>query len=672
MTASQICFGLPGEGLRDALWERYQDLLTRGIPSDQILVLVESPTRTAWNERLKTLPVPTGAQRVHTPDAWIKRELETWWPAVDAALSRQFPSEQTSPVFVEVDLAQHLMGSFREDLDLLAGARTPPSLQNGQMLDALARSIENQKTLLPLDQNSTRRLASSIAERLKEGNPKNPLLLDQVGTAIHRYLDGMLSRRILDYALRLEIFTAVLWKDPDYRAHLQATTRTLLVEHLDESNPRLQGIYRDFLFSSDFSDFAEGFLTLQSDPKGHFQGGLREYVGADPDGAWKFVEPLSGQSLSTDEPPLASLGRALHDSLVGELRRVKVPEERLYRKLDCVAYSEMLDAVSAKLRVLLKQAKPSEIALVVPSLDPLLIWALRGQIERLGIPLYIFAGTNRLSDYRPVRLLLTLAKLAFPRWEAVPSRFERIELLEFVTGLNPLQIGRGLASKAAMEEWEPNAREAFLALERWLEGPHEDLVRFFQEAFARVYAPHAHAAARIEEREARQREISQIGQLVELTEGFQTLEARRGADADWGQRFLAFLQENPISERPFFKREPHHNSLMLSTPNQLAEKGFMGGDCLKHLFLLDWGSERWWKSDKKELSNARVLSHRWKGGPYTVDDEKKDTDEKLGRMLLACLLKPTEKAWIFGSLADPEGRENQGDLPFLLESVLEG
>ncbi|MGE5708014.1 MAG: hypothetical protein ACM3YO_06750, partial [Bacteroidota bacterium] len=640
MSASQICFGLPGEGLRDALWERYQTLLAQGVPSDQILVLVESPTRTAWNERLKTL-VPTGTLRVHTPDAWIKRELETWWPAVDAALSETFPSEQTSPVFVEVDLAQHLMGSFREDLDLLAGARTPPSLQNGQMLDALARSIENDQTLLPLGPDSTRRLAASIADRLKEGNPKNPLLLDQVGTAIHRYLDGMLSRRILDYALRLELFTAVLWKDPGYRAHLQAATLYLLVENLDESNPRLQGIYRNFC------DFCEGFLTLQADPKGHFQGGLREYVGADPDGAWKFVKTLSGKGLAADDPPLAPLGRALHDSLVGELRRVRVPEERLYRKLDCVAYSEMLDAVSGKLRNLLKQGKPSEIALVVPSLDPLLIWALRGQIERLGVPLYIFAGTNRLSDYRPVRLLLTLAKLAFPQWEAVPSRFERIELLEFVTGLNPLQIGR--ATETDMREWE-----SYQALEQWLGEPHEDLVRFFREAFARVYAPHAHAAARIEEREARQREISQIGQLIELTEGFQTLEARRGGEKDWGERFLAFLQENPISERPFFKREPHHNSLMLSTPNQLADMGFRGGDSIKHLFLLDWGSERWWKSEKKELSHARVLSHRWKGGPYTVDDEKKDTDEKLGRMLLACLLKPTEKAWIFGSLADPE------------------
>ncbi|HEY9766273.1 MAG TPA: hypothetical protein V6C82_07900, partial [Chroococcales cyanobacterium] len=318
--------------------------------------------------------------------------------------------------------------------------------------------------------------------------------------------------------------------------------------------------------------------------------------------------------------------------------------------------------------------KPNEIALVVPALDPLLIWSLRERLEKIGTTLYVFAGTNRLTDYRPVRTLLTLAKLCFSHWDLPPSRFEWIELLELVTGLNPLQIGAHLIPDGKKMLLREDKGGNFASLTAWIEKKkvfalkEENLAVFFREAFAEVYAKSTSSPRE----EAQQREISQIGQLIELSERFREVDKRLcPEDPSWGKRFVEFLKENPIAERPFFKREPHRASVTLSTPNQLAEKGFMDEEeKLKHLFLLDFGSERWWKSDRKELSNARVLSHRRKEEFYSFEEEERDMNEKLGRVLMACLLKPTERLWLYGSLTDAEGRENRGELPYLLESIL--
>lgn len=708
----------PGEGLRAALWDRYGALLEAGTPSDQVLVLLESGTRTVWTELLKGrgagrlggLGAPTGAQRIHTPQAWAQAALTQWWPLVDAALEELgFPAAGSypGPVFAPIDLSQHLLKHFARDLldedgNLVKGARVGPAFQGVQILDALARGVENGESLLSpapppawgqymnLPEPALR-LAGRIAERLEDGFSefqRARKLPSQVGAAIALYLDGMLRSRLFDHALTLECFAALLWPDPRFRAHLAETTSHLLVEGLDETPPRWQALYRESATIG-----LTGHFSLQSDPDGAlahhpFRGGLREYVGADPQGAWEYAVEIRQAVPDRLEPPFAGLGRALHDGLLGEIGPASCDRDRLSVTLDAYSPAEMLEAVVEDLRrVLAAGASPDRVAIVAPSLSPLLIWSLRQKLERLGVPLYVFAGTNRLSDYRPVRLLVTLARLCHEGWGQPPSRFELLELLECATGLNPLRLAR-LASKLFprqrlerpehVAELAPQLGEAELArygaLVAWIEArtsaPATDLEAFFRTAFAEVYAPFLPAEAE----EVAQREISQIGQLVELASRFQEVDRRLmgTADVGWGRRFLRFLQESPIAERPFFKREPHRGAVMLATPNQLAEKGFSDPtDSLEHLFLLDVGSDRWWKPERKDLTNARILAFRYPGGPYTPEQEQADMNAKLGRVLLACLLKVQERAWLYGCMTDEEGRENVGELPYLLTSVLE-
>jgi hypothetical protein len=708
--ASESLCGLPGPGLRRSLWERYVTLLDRGVPSDQVLVLVDGASRAQWMawSQEPGAPAASGGQWVATPLAWIQQELRLWWAlALEglAGLGAPVP-ESAQPVFAAIDLAQYLLGRFtdhrRKGGELLASARSAPHFQNVQLLDALARGVEHGLALgagpaLASTRDEQGRpvaapvlgLAGAIARRLGEGGTA---LAEEAGEAIALYVHGMLRAGVLDHALQLEVYASALWPHPRYRAHLRERFRHVLVEHLDEQPPRLQAILAELL-----ADGLLGCFSLQRDPQSDlFPGGLREYVGADPRGAWEIATRLTTITTLPEAPaPFAPLGRALLAELTSPKSRVPdpvdLPPGTVELRLAHYSPAEMLQAAAERLVELFATGGmlPRQVALVVPTMSPLVIWSLRQKLADAGVPVYVFAGTNRLRDYRPVRVMVTLAKLARPAWQMVPTRFELLELLELCTGLNPLKLGRlaprlfpdGRLAEPAMilasvPDLAPAAFKRYAALVGWLAQQRESLPlpTFFRSAFAHLYA--TFRTPRMVDATADEtfmREISQIGQLIELSERFEAVDGQlehAGGEA-WANRFFAFLDESPIAERPFFQREPHRDAVMLATPSQLAERGFQGvDDELRCLVLLDIGSEGWWKRDRRELTNGRVLARGWRGGFYDADTERLDVDEKLGRVLLACCLKARERLMIYGCLTDEEGRENQGELPYVLNALL--
>jgi|GEM_PF-1721395 len=753
----EILAGFPGEGLKHALWERFNLLLDAGVPSDAILVLLESPTRSRWTALLKgeeeshiqpaarraraesAFSRATGPQLVYTPAAWIRQELTTWWPLVEERLRAWgFASPgvgYAEPRAVSVDLAQYLMVYFTRDYraqGCFELSRSPLFLQNVQLLDTLARGIENGASLRDAETGevSAAGLAKRLTDRLRSGHAGSAHelgLLDGVETCLDLYVTGMLQHRFLDFALQLELFASALLPDPRYRERRLSKLQHVLVENLDETSPRMQAILSSLQGTAPRLVFIPShtlqhglwtpasagvhgpklFATLQSRlPANHpsqILGGLREYVGADPKGAWKWAQDWQVSAAQGPAPVLTDLGNALHDALLGQPHAVKPEAERLVMR-GFEAHPEMLDAAIADLAALLDSGlSPEHIAVVAPAIDPLLIWALRDRLSKLstrntpnGVPLYVFAGTNRLVDYRPVRVLITLARLAYP-WGDRPDRFALIELLELVTGLPSLPLAKVVdklcpdGRLGAPEQLillgldvpeETKARYASLLA--WLDQSRENLptalADFFKRGFAEVYAPARLPRTAEASDEAWQREVSQIGQLIELAERFTGVVSRLKPDTPetWGKDLVRFLFGGAIAERPFFQREPHRTSIMLSTASQLAEKGFARRDDeLKVLFILDFGSDRWWKSDRREMTNSRVLSVRWDGKPYDKETDDLHANQKLGRTLRACCLKVTGQLRVYSSKMDAEGREYSdidfGErLPELLDEIVSG
>lgn len=749
--------GMPREMLSNGIWERYVSLLSQGTPSDAVQVWLENATRTRWTSLLKGeaephiapearplaheagLAFPTGQQRVQSPAAFLKEELRLYWPLVDAKLEAlgypscragDEPCRYSEPSFPAIDLSQYLMNRFTAhlrdgEIHAFSQAESPPHLLNIQLLDALARGVENgfgllapesappEAGLAPSDPgvsleglHPSQLIARRIARRLAEGAGSPSPLHDGVEAAIEAYVTGMLRHRLLDHGLQLELYASLLFPDPAYRTPLRTRLRHLLVERLDELPPRVQGIIQVLA--------AEGvsvYATLQADTSrtGPIRGGLRAYVGADPHAAWELIKGWEAQpvpaplSQTQAQEALAQLGAALHEGVLGgyQAAPLALPDSVLHR-FDSYAFEDMLDAVAADLLERFEEGVArDEVAVVAPSIDAFLLWGLQHRLAGKGIPLYVFAGTNRLIQNRAVRILMTLAKLCHPEWELPPGRYEWIELLELETGLTPLQLGRladqlahenGLAHPDQLvltgERVSDHARQKYRSLFDWIEGkraqtPRPDLAAFVRLAFAERYATARLGRDRTpSEQEAWQREISQIGQLIELAENYRDLLERVGpaptpegepsvaGRESWGWGFLRFLHAGTIAERPFFRREPHRVSITLASASQLAEKD-MGNRArpLRHLYLLDFGSPRWLKRDRKELTNARVLARSWPGGAYDVEQEERDASDKLAKTLWALCRLPCESLRVFGCMTDAEGREQAGELPWLLETI---
>ncbi|MEB3188016.1 MAG: hypothetical protein VKP72_11325 [bacterium] len=706
--ASRVTVGLPGPGLARAAWERYRELLASGVGSDRILVWLSSESRSAWVSLLKGelpehiapqsrpeeppggLDRPTGAQRVQTPRAWVQAELQAWWPLVDEALDRLgfVPARRPGePRHVAIGMAQALLARFTSDLrppggTLLEWARSPRNLQDVQLLDALARWIEHGGTALAPGalEGLERCLAAGLPELVAPG---------ELRVLLEHFVRGMLEHRVLDHALALDAFLHILAPEPLFRQAFRASTDHWIVENVDD----LPACLLDWLESGWASGITVHAFTSgdpdDSAPDPAFRGGLREHLGGDLARAARLVSGWPVQGVTLDGAfPYLELARCLHAGLAGDaVPRVRqVPP--LTSRMDHLSHAQMIDAVVPDVADLARKGEASRIALVVPALDSLIIWSIRHRFERAGIGLHVFAGTNRLTDHRPVRLMLAAARLAHPAWGRPCGEFERLELLEVLTGLDPIRLSRvaaglvgpdgGLPSRDQVLAVMPRVDlEALSRLDRvgaWLarrrETPLHSIEGFFREAFVELEATRL-ASGAIDE--PAQRGISQIGQLLELARDFERIERHLGETRPHliGERFMAHLDGNPIAERPFFRRAPHREAVMLATASQLAERGFRApGDRLEHLFLLDLGSERWWKHDRRELVHPRVCTPAWSGGPRTLEADEADARVKLARVLFASLSRVRTHLHLHACLTDAEGRENLGELPSLFERAL--
>jgi hypothetical protein len=284
-----------------------------------------------------------------------------------------------------------------------------------------------------------------------------------------------------------------------------------------------------------------------------------------------------------------------------------------------------------------------------------------------------------------VRLFLTLAKAAHPAWKVPPARHEWLELLEVMLGLDPIALSR-CAGTLLQEGWlapreatlgldlPEHAHRAYHHLCDWLSltlsTPPRPIDRFFRHAFAELWAPLAPrhlAAEQWLEAELQAQEVDQLQQLIEAAEQFRRLVGGL-EDLDemaLGRRFLGYLLGGTLAERPFRRPGTRRPAVTLATAAKYAEDGAP----VAFQFWLDVGATSWWKSDARELTNPRVLSRHYPGGPYTPEQDEADSNDKLGRILWTNCLKVRRGLRWYASLVDAEGREQTGELPHLMSTI---
>lgn len=684
--APQALLGYLGSGKSRTLRASYEALLRRGHRAERVLVWVANFSQAnVWKDTVRGFDFAHGATQVLTFRSWVRRELLMNWPLIESSGLLTGAPKTSEPFLVGLAASQQLLRDLVEPMiaeyPALDRCYTVPAQRLIQVLDTYARLVEH--GLNPSE-------AALRLDRAHALGPDSEELHRFVGDAIARYRAFCFEHRVLDYNVQLELFTRALWSNRAYRERLADDIDVLLVDNIEETMPVAQTVIEALL------DSCAGVMIARDQ-----NGGLREYLGGDPIGADRLlmrcaVTETNPPSLCA--PEMAGFGRALAEvALAGPEdpppTPVLAPSVRLHAPHTLRV--QMFEAIGKRLHALLKEGiRPNDIVVVAPVVDPLLSWHLRQVLAKVGQPLRVLSGSNRVIDHRPVRILVTLARLARPSWNAPPSEPDVAEALEALLDLHALEgphlqklvYVAGELVGADVPVWPKHLQgrqEAYAAIFEWVDQMRRTthpLDRLFEDGFAHLYAPRrlrslapdaevaGHPVATPYAWGADEAlEILQIEQLIQSARAYRKLAAAICLPAEEvPRRFLRSIYAGELAERPLIPKGSMPEAVTLFTASKYAEEGPPAAVQL----WIDAAAPQWHKSDLRELMNPRVLSRHWASGPYTDEHDQRHQAEKLARTLHTMALKATGQVEVFSSDYGSDGSELGGELAYWLSELV--
>lgn len=662
----EVLVGLSSD-VSDALFERYCGMAAR-LGSSRVLALVDGTASREWQRRLRAAGEPRAEDKVLSPGSWVRRELDVWWPLVEAGLASDGlelpPGVPSEPLFVQADLAQELMAAGIEPYCRASGAfatsRTPQAMRHVHLLDTLQKAVEQD---LDLDDACGRLVAGAAA-------PDAAAHRQHVLPCLTAYRDLALRHRVLDGGLAWWVFGRYLLSRAEFLAYLRRGVAGLVVGAFEEAGPLLRRAVRAAAAGAGevAGDVAIGWRA---------DGGVRgtacrdvELVLAEWHGAVRVDVP--GPPAGSGPTPLAEWGWRLAGGVrdASGLEAASLAPGAPLALVQSGTFPEMLDRVVAETAA--EREAGRSVAVILPRVTQLQLWWLRRALGERGLPTVVAAGTNRLVDFRPVRVALALASVAFPRGDRFAlDRDQWTDILEEVTGEDAYVVA-GLADELAGDHGPLLAGGdgplAFLGA--WLRDVREapgSLGGLFRSAFAQVLAPRDGDLEGPGSDAAWER-ADQLNQLVETAERFEAVDLRLGGR--WGERpgdpglagrvgrFCEFLLAGSFAERPMGIRPQPAGAIVLATASRFAQDG----EPVDVQLWLDCSSPAWLKGDDRELANARALVAEREPGPYGLAESQADSADKLARTVLACAARARWNIRCHASLLDSECREQPGGL----------
>ena len=260
--------GPAGSGKTTTGVERVLNLLEKGVPGNQILLLV--PQRTLaipYYEAIQSPGTPPGGTvGIMTVGGLARRMVDLFWPVV--AEDAGFVNPDSPPVFLTLETAQYYMAHLVRPL-LLEGYFDAVTLDRNrlysQILDNLSKAAVNGFS------------HTEIGERLRKawvGDQGQAHVYADVQDCVNRFRQYCLDNNLLDFSLQIEIFIKQLWDSPLCRDHLTSQYRHLIYDNLEEATPVTSDLLAEWL-----PDFDSACLFTMG-------RGVPAVPGADPETSW--------------------------------------------------------------------------------------------------------------------------------------------------------------------------------------------------------------------------------------------------------------------------------------------------------------------------------------------------------------------------------------------------
>jgi hypothetical protein len=668
------------------------------MPLTAILVLVPQRTLAApYYDALHDPGLgPAGPIDVISLDGLARRIIRLFWPLIGDMTGFAYPNRP--PVFLTVETAQYalekLIGPWIDQNGYFDAVTIERTRLLSQLLDNL-----NKAALIGIPLNE-------VTERLKDtwtGESARLGIYEQVGECIGRFRDYCLKHNLLDFSLQIETFLQYLWPQPAVRAYLFERYRHLIVDNIEEDTPVVHDVLAEWVTQCD-----SALIVRDQD------GGYRIFLGADPVSATRLADTCDEQvelSFSHVAPPdVLNLGYQVGLSLQQSPETISGNFREILHFQEHRFHPQMLDWASDEISQLVSSGTaPGEIVVLAPFISDALRFSLLEKLSARDIPAHSHRPSRALRDEPAARCLLTLAKLAHPRWEMPPPPFDvTLALTQAVDGLDlvrarlltdivyrPQPSAFGLGSFTQIQD-ETRDRIGYLCGERydvlrdWLEhhqgqGPEEDdhLDHFLGHLFSEVLSQPGFGFSISVPESAKPLDTGRVASdLIESARKFrEAIEQVPDTDEEFEAEASLASRSEPISARFVRMLErgivaaTYVQSWRLTEGNAVliapAYTYLMTNRPVDYQFWLDAGSNGWWERIYQPLTHPYVLRRDWEPGhPWTDDDESRVRQESLYRLVLGLIRRCRQGIYLGVSELGEQGYEQRGPLLQAIQSAL--
>ncbi len=419
--------GPAGTGKTTAAVYRILHLLKKGTGPNSILVILPQHTLAErYRENLQN--VKGGRVTITTISGLARRMVEHFWPMV--AEKAGFSNPGGFPVFLSLETAQYYMSRIVKPLlekGYFQGITIKRNRLYSQILDNL-----NKSALVGFPY-------TEIGERLKKawiGEKSQMRVYEEASTCAGLFRNYCLSHNLIDFSLNMEIFARYLWHLPLCRDYLVKSYPFIIFDNIEEDTPAAHDILGQWLPYTDSALF-----IYDSD------AGYRRFLGADPAEGLK-LKNLFRESFSLTESFVTSIHLRTLSLQLSKAMNYPAEEEKgnsrkaLVYETDLRYHNQMLERVTGNISYLIRKENvpPEEIVVLSPYLSDSLRFSLMQRLEEKDIPFHSHRPSRPLRDEPAIRTLLTLALLAHPSWEILPSRFDVYHtLIQSLEGLDPVR-----------------------------------------------------------------------------------------------------------------------------------------------------------------------------------------------------------------------------------------
>jgi hypothetical protein len=662
----------------------------QGVPA-VLVFAANGDNRIELTDRI-TNTKPNLAVQTTTPLAFFENEIILFWPLLIQQLNlpAQFPlrlrpeaeqefatqlwrPELDQGIAVKMGVNEYRLVRRALDLLLLAGLSGTP--------------IEDLPQIFPIEPENDDSLETNTQSSI--AIPLEMLL---------RWRDWCWQKGLLTYGIIAELYWRYLLPNQTYQQHLRRRYQLVLADDVDDY-PAIAGDVFEFLLTHG----AVGAFTFN--PEGRVRLGL----GADPDYMANLAARCRVERLTNrpEESLADTWGMTIVEAVSDPMLMFNLPSE--IKSIQTTSRSQLLrqtaeviiDAVNSG------KVKPQEVAVIAPGLDAIARYTLSEILTSKGI------DVDSLNDQRPlasspiIRALLTLLAFVYP---GLGRLVDRNAIGEMLIVLSARQVYSGEPnSQSKIENWIDPVRAGLLA--DYCYQPDVELPKLLPvKTFARwdrlgyrATQAYEEIVQWIEEQRSQQQQhlipnpvyvldraiqrflwhgsylpydqLSALRELIETAQQYWEIDGRmRKIESSNALpnttigRFIQLLRSGTITANPYPIRLFGITKQAVTLANIFQYRSSRRFH--KWQFWLDAGSPLWLSGGAANLFGAPLFLKNRFAQPWTTEDENREGEARLQRILQDLLSRTGEQLYLCHSDLAVNGQEQNGPLVTLINAAV--